>query len=119
MSARERERERQTGRQRERRRQSEAESASEGPGTHAGDVVVRADALGEKPVPDLPGEDRGALALVVRDLGDHVRRRHPGLGAADGPGLDGARLVVPAGEEEGGAGQEGRPRKAFGAAKRL
>lgn len=63
--------------------------------THAGDVVVVADALGQQPVADLPGEDRRTLALELGDLVHHGLGRHPGLGAADGARLDRPRLVVP------------------------
>ena len=63
--------------------------------THTGDVVVVADALGEEPVSDLPREDGGALALVLRDLVHDARGRHPGLRATDGTGLYRARLVIP------------------------
>ena len=62
--------------------------------THTGHVVSIADSLREEPVPDLPGEDAGALPLVVRHLVDHAGGRHPGLGAADGAGLDGAGLII-------------------------
>ena len=64
--------------------------------TYARDVVVVSDALGEEPVPDLPGEDGGALALIVRDLGHDGRRRHAGLRAADRARLDRPGLIVPA-----------------------
>ena len=64
--------------------------------THAWDVVVVGDPLGEEPVADLPGEDGGALPLVVGDLGDDRGRRHARLRAADRPRLDRPSLVVPA-----------------------
>ena len=64
--------------------------------THARDVVVVGDALGEEPVADLPGEDGGALPLVVGDLGDDRGRRHARLRAPDRPRLDRPSLVVPA-----------------------
>ena len=63
--------------------------------TYARDVVVVSDALGEEPVPDLPGEDGGALALIVRDLGHDGRRRHARLGAANRARLDRSSLIVP------------------------
>lgn len=64
--------------------------------TYTRNVVVRADALLQQPVADLPGEDRGTLALVRRDLGDDFGGGDARLGAADGAWSDGARLVVPA-----------------------
>lgn len=64
-------------------------------GTHAWNIVVIANTLGQQPVPDLPCENRRTLPLELGDLVHHRRRGHPGLGAADGPRLDGARLVVP------------------------
>ena len=67
--------------------------------TYTWDVVSIADSLREQPVPDLPGEDAGTLPLVLRDLPHHSRRGHPGLGAADSSGLDGASLVI---SEQGG-----------------
>ena len=63
--------------------------------TYAWDVVVVGDSLGEEPVADLPGEDGGALALVVGDLGDDGRRGHAGLRAADRARLDRPGLIVP------------------------
>lgn len=65
-------------------------------GGDAGDRVVVADALGQEPVADLPGEHGGVLPLVLGDLIHHFGRRHFGLGAADHAGLDAAGLVVPA-----------------------
>ena len=62
--------------------------------TYTGHVVGIADSLRQQPVPDLPGEDAGALALVVWHLVDHARGRHAGLGAADGAGLDRPGLVI-------------------------
>ena len=69
--------------------------------THAWDVVVVGDSLREEPVADLPGEDGGALPLVVGDLGDHRGRRHARLGAADRARLDRPSLVVPARHKRG------------------
>ena len=66
--------------------------------TYTGNVVSIADPLWEQPVPDLPGEDAGALPLVVADLVHHPGGRHPGLGASDGAGLDWACLVISRGE---------------------
>ena len=67
--------------------------------TYTGHVVGIADPLRQQPVPDLPSEDAGALALVVGHLVDHARGRHPGLGAADGAGLDRSGLVISNAEE--------------------
>ena len=67
--------------------------------TYTWDIVSVTDSLREEPVPDLPGEDAGALALVVGHLVDHARGRHPGLGAADGAGLDRPGLVISNAEE--------------------
>ena len=69
--------------------------------THTRDVVVGTDTLGEQPVPNLPREDRGTLPFVLSDLLNDVGRGHTGLGPSDGPRLDGARLVVPGGEQRG------------------
>lgn len=66
-------------------------------GTHAGDVVIGTDALGEQPVPNLPGEDGGTLSLVLCDLVDHVGGSHAGLRTPYGPRFYGPRLVVPVG----------------------
>lgn len=63
--------------------------------TYGGDVVVAADSLCKQPVTDLPGEDGRTLSLVLRDLGDHLGRGDPGLGATDGSRPDGSGLVVP------------------------
>jgi len=63
---------------------------------YAGDVVVRADALLQQAVADLPREDRRALALVQRDLVDNFRRCHARFAAADRPGSYGSGLIVPA-----------------------
>ena len=63
-------------------------------GADAGDVVLRADALGEEPVADLPGEHGRVLPLVLRDGVHHVRRGHLGLAAADHPGAEGPGFVI-------------------------
>ena len=62
--------------------------------TYTWDIVSVTDSLREESVPDLPGEDAGALSLVLRDLPHHAGGRHPRLGPTDGPGLDRAGLVV-------------------------
>jgi hypothetical protein len=54
-----------------------------------------ADALGQKPVPDLPREDAGILLLEVADEADHLGRRDARRAAADGARKDGPGLVVP------------------------
>ena len=64
-------------------------------GADAGDVVLRADALGEEPVADLPGEHGRVVLLVLGDGVDHVGRRHFGLGPAYHSGLEVAGLVKP------------------------
>ena len=63
--------------------------------TYTGHVVGIADSLREQPVPDLPGEDARALALVVRHLVHHPGGRHTGLGAANGARLNRPGLVIP------------------------
>ena len=57
-------------------------------------VILVAAALRQESVPDLPGEDGGALALVMGNLGHHIVGSYPGLAAPNGAGPDGARLVV-------------------------
>lgn len=64
-------------------------------GADAGHHVAVAHPLGQQPVSDLPGEHGGILPLVLGDLVHHLRGGHLGFGAADDPGLDAARLVVP------------------------
>lgn len=58
--------------------------------------VIVTDALGQQPVPDLPGEHGGVLALVVPDLLHHLGGGHLGLRATYHPRPDAASLVVPA-----------------------
>jgi hypothetical protein len=65
-------------------------------GTHTRDVVVGAGPVGEQAVADLPRENGRTLAFVLGNPAHHRRRGDPGLGAPDGPGLDGAGLVVSA-----------------------
>lgn len=64
--------------------------------THARDVVVRAHALLQQAISDLPREDRRALALVERDLVDDLRGGHARFAAADGPWPYRSGLIVPA-----------------------
>lgn len=64
--------------------------------THARYIIWGADPLTQQTISDLPGEDRGALPLVLRDLADHLRGGHARLGAADCARPDGPGLVVPA-----------------------
>ena len=63
-------------------------------GADGGHVVLVADPVRQELVPDLPGEDPWVPLLVGLDVLHHVRGRHAGLGAADGAGQYGARLVV-------------------------
>ena len=64
-------------------------------GADAGDVVLRAYALREQSVADLPGEHGRVVLLVARDGLHDARRRHLWLGAADHARLEVARLVEP------------------------
>lgn len=64
--------------------------------THRRDVIVGADTLGQQSVADLPGEYGRTLPLVPGDLGDYSVGGDPRLGTADGSGLYGTGLVVPA-----------------------
>lgn len=68
-------------------------------GADAGHSVTVAHALGQQPVPDLPGEHGGVLPLVVCDFVHHLRGGHLGLGAANDARLDAASLIV-TGEEK-------------------
>ena len=63
-------------------------------GAHRGHVVLVADAVGQQPVADLPGEDAGVALLVVPDMLDHVGGGDAGFAAPDSAGQDVARLVV-------------------------
>jgi hypothetical protein len=65
-------------------------------GADAGHVVLRADALGQQPVADLPREHGGVLTLVVGDGVDDGRRRHFGFASSYDAGLEAARLVISA-----------------------
>lgn len=64
--------------------------------THAGDVVLVADAFLQEPVSDLPGEDRRALPLIIGDAVHNIRRGNSGLTATDSFRPDRAGLVVTA-----------------------
>lgn len=57
-------------------------------------VVFVAHPIGQEPVPDLPGEDPGVPLFVGPDMFDHSGGGDPRLAAPDGPGEDGAGLVV-------------------------
>lgn len=72
-------------------------------GGDAGDGVVVADALGQEPVANLPGEHGGVLPFVLGDFIHHFRGSHLGLGATDHAGFDAPGLVIPVGEEGGRA----------------
>lgn len=65
-------------------------------GGDAGDGVVVADALGQEPVSDLPGEHGGVLPFVLGDFIHDFRGRHLRLRAADHARFDAACLVIPA-----------------------
>ena len=56
-------------------------------------VVLVADAVGEQPVADLPGEDAGILELELLDVLDDLGRGDAGLATADRAGQDAAGLV--------------------------
>ena len=62
--------------------------------SYTGHGLGLTDILADELVPDLPGKDAGRLHLVAADAVHHGQGRHPGLGAADRLGADGARLVV-------------------------
>lgn len=61
---------------------------------NAGHVVLGANAFGQQPVPDLPGEHGGIFSLVIRYGIDDGRGGHFGFAAADHAGFEAARLVV-------------------------
>lgn len=63
-------------------------------GAHRGHIVLVTDAVGQQPVADLPGKDARVSLLVVPDVLDHVGSGDAGLAAPDGPGQNGAGLVV-------------------------
>ena len=62
--------------------------------THTWRGLRAADALLDEAVPDLPGEDGGALRLVRAHPLHHAQRRHARLRTADRLRADGARLVI-------------------------
>jgi len=64
--------------------------------TYTGYVVVGADALRQKSVTDLPGEDRRTLPLVLRNFTDHFWRGDPRLATAYCSRSYGASLIVSA-----------------------
>lgn len=64
--------------------------------TYRRHVVAGAHLIVQQSVANFPGEDGGALALIVRNLGHHVRGGHPRLAAADRPRPYRARLIVSA-----------------------
>lgn len=57
-------------------------------------VVLVADAVGQQPVPDLPGEDTRVLQLQVLDVLHDFRRGDARLAAADRAWQDATRLVI-------------------------
>lgn len=63
--------------------------------TYARNVVVRAHALLQQAITDLPREDGRALTFVERDLVDDLRRGYARFAAADGPGPYRSGLIVP------------------------
>jgi hypothetical protein len=73
-------------------------------GADAGHVVLRADALGQQPVADLPREHGGVFPLVVGDGVDDGWRRHLGFAASYDAGLEAARLVISTRKHKKGSG---------------
>lgn len=71
--------------------------------TYTGNIVVRADAVLQQPIADLPREYARTLSLVVRDFVHHLGGGHARLRAADRSRSNAARFVVAAGW--GGAGE--------------
>ena len=65
----------------------------------AGDILLAADALGEQPVPDLPGEHGWVLLLVLGDRVHHHRRGHLRLRPPDHPSLEVTSLVESGGNK--------------------
>ena len=62
----------------------------------AGHILLAAHALGEEPVPDLPGEHGRVLLLVLADGVHHRRCGHLGLAASDYTSLVVTSLVISA-----------------------
>ena len=63
-------------------------------GADAGNILLVANAFGQEPVSDLPGEHGGILALVVGDGVDDVGRGHLGFAPANHARLEAASFVV-------------------------
>lgn len=63
--------------------------------THARYVVIGTDAFLEQPVANFPREYGRTFAFVLRYLGNHFGRCHPGLGSAYRPRPDGTGLIIP------------------------
>ena len=63
--------------------------------THAGDVVIVADAFLEETVADFPGENRRALAFELRYFVDDFIGSYSRLGTPNGSWSYRTRLVVP------------------------
>ena len=57
-------------------------------------VVLVADALGQKSIPDFPGKYSRILLLQVSDKPDDLRGRNSGLTAANGSGQNGPGFIV-------------------------
>ena len=57
-------------------------------------IVGVANGLWEQAVPDLPGEDGGALPLVLGHFAHHARSCHPRFRATDSAWLYRARLII-------------------------
>lgn len=63
-------------------------------GTHRGHVVLVTDTISQEPVTNLPGKDARVSLFVVPDVLHHVGGGDSGFAAPNGPGQDGACLVV-------------------------
>ena len=59
-------------------------------------ILLAADPLSEKPVPDLPGKHGRVLLLVLADCVHHMGGRHLGLAPPYHPRLEVPRLIEPA-----------------------
>jgi len=62
--------------------------------TDAGDVVLVTESFRQETIAYFPGEDRRALAFVLRDAGDHLGCRYAWFTAANCAWTNGTRLVV-------------------------